>query len=74
MMMPEFSANAILAGIIFGIVGWLLFKEGKKRTCSELYFIGIGLMIYPYFVTNAVLVWLAGIGLTVAGFYFMKNS
>lgn len=67
----DFSASYILAGILFGIIGLLIFKEGKKRTIAELYFIGIALMIYPYFITHDVLVWVVGIALTAVAFKFL---
>jgi len=69
----DISANYILAGLIFGIVGMLFFKEGKKRTSTELYFLGLALMVFPYFVSHDILIWVVGIALTAAGFKILSS-
>jgi hypothetical protein len=56
----DFSVSSLMAGFIFGVCGFYLLKEGKKR--SHPWFIGLGLalMIYPYFVSGPLATW--GIG------------
>jgi hypothetical protein len=68
----DFSANNIIAGIIFGLFGLLLFKEGKKRTDSNLYFIGLALIVYPYMITDALLVWIVGFVLTAVAIKMLQ--
>lgn len=70
----NFSVNNILAGVLFGIIGTLVFREGKKRTSVELYFIGVALMLYPYAIDDGILVWVVGVGLTGAAVYQLKNN
>lgn len=69
----DISANYIFAGIIFGIIGVIFFKEGKKRTSTELYFLGIGLMVFPYFISHDVLIWVVGAALTAIGLKFLSS-
>ncbi len=61
----HFSASQIVAGILFGIIGGYILRSGKRNTNFSHLFIGIGLMAYPYFVSNTVAMWGIGIGLTV---------
>jgi len=70
----NFSASSIIAGLLFGFFGMLLFKEGKKRTSVELYFVALAMMIYPYFITDAILVWVIGIALTAAAIQMLKKG
>ncbi len=60
----------ILAGFIFGTIGWGAFIYGRKLDLWQPKSIGLGLMIYPYFFSNAWLLWGIGVGLLVTlGFY-----
>jgi hypothetical protein len=68
----SFSFNNILAGIIFGAVGFVAFVYGKKMSAWRPMAIGITLMAYPYFVSNDVAVWIIGILLTT-GLYFFRE-
>jgi hypothetical protein len=62
----------IIGGIIFGIVGWYAFWHGKKEKSWRVMVIGIVLMVYPYFVSNALLAWGLGLGLCAA-LYFWRE-
>jgi hypothetical protein len=63
----DFSVSSLLAGFIFGMCGFYLLKEGKKRTNFWFVGIGLGLMIYPYFVSGPWATWGIGIaGLALA--------
>lgn len=66
----NFSISSLIAGLLFGIIGWWLFKEARKRTNNYNVVIGVVLMIYPYFVTQAFLVWATGALLCWAAYYF----
>ena len=64
-----FSLAAILIAVVFGVVGFLAFRHGRKNGEPRPLFLGIALMAYGYFVTNA---WVSlGIGalLTLLLFY-----
>jgi hypothetical protein len=61
----DFSPSSLAAGFIFGTFGFYFIKRGKA--CSDLVWVGIGvvLMIYPYFIENPFLLW--GIGIALLG-------
>ena len=61
--MPEFSAPNLLAGLLFGSIGFVGFIYGKRTSRLKPMVIGLLLMAYPYFVENTLA--LCGIG--VAG-------
>jgi glucose uptake protein GlcU len=59
--MTEISGSNLLAGFIFGVLGFYFLKEAKKRSNLPWFLIGITLIVYPYFVTNAFLNWALGL-------------
>ena len=54
----------ILGAIVFGIIGYLAFRRGRKSARTELTWAGVALMLYPYAVSQTWLLWLLGAGLT----------
>lgn len=55
-----FSFATILLAVVFGLVGFAAFRYGRKNGEPRPLFLGVALMAYGYFVTNA---WLSlGIG------------
>jgi hypothetical protein len=57
----DVDANALLASILIGTVGFGVFIYGKRQSRLPHMIAGIGLMAYPYFVSNVVL--MAGIAM-----------
>jgi len=55
----------LLAGFIFGTLGWGAFSYGRKLELWKPRAIGAALMAYPYFVTIPWLLWGTGVGLLV---------
>jgi hypothetical protein len=60
-----FSWSALAAGFFFGVWGVFLIKRAKSESHLPSLFIGLALMIYPYFVENNYLLW--GIGIVLLG-------
>jgi hypothetical protein len=54
----------ILGAILFGIIGLVAFRRGRKRSVSVLTWSGIALMLYPYGISEAWMLWLIGIALS----------
>jgi hypothetical protein len=48
-----FSLAAILIAVVFSVVGFVAFRHGKKNSEPRPLFLGIALMAYGYFVSNA---------------------
>jgi hypothetical protein len=70
----DFSFSSIIAGLLFSVVGWWAFREGKNRTNIPVTVLGIVLMIYPLFTTDAMSTWLVGAGLCGLIYYFWERG
>ncbi|MCX5715154.1 MAG: hypothetical protein NT033_10265 [Candidatus Omnitrophica bacterium] len=68
----DFSAAKIFAWIIFGLIGFAAFLYGKKSQTLRPILIGLALMMYPYFISGTFFLYLVGIALTAA-LYFWRE-
>jgi hypothetical protein len=60
----------IVGAILFGIIGYVAFRRGRKATAPALTWTGVALMLYPYAVSETRLLWLLGAGM--CGFLYTK--
>jgi hypothetical protein len=58
-----FNGYTILAGLVFGTLGWGAIRYGRALERWKPVGIGLALMFYPWFVTNRIWVWVVGAGL-----------
>jgi hypothetical protein len=65
------NVSTLIGGIIFGSIGLGFFVYGKKQKVIIPILSGIGLMVFPYFVSNIYIMVLSGIVL-VALPYFIR--
>ena len=65
------NPSTLMWGLIFGSIGLGFFVYGKKQRAVIPLFSGIGLMVFPYFISNLYILILSGIVL-VALPYFIK--
>lgn len=63
------SLATILVAVFFGLVGFAAFRHGKKNGEPRQLFLGIALMAYGYFVSNAWLSLGIGVLLTLLLFF-----
>lgn len=69
----DFSFSSLMAGLIFSVIGWWLFREGKRRSHLTLVIIGLILMSYTLFTRTALATW--GIGLSLCALaYHLWND
>lgn len=68
----EINWSNIIAGTIFGMIGLVAFMYGKKEKNYKPLGIGLVLMVYPYFISNTIMVYAVGIALTAA-LYFWRD-
>ena len=54
----------LVGAILFGIVGYIAFRRGRKTSNSALAWTGGVLMLYPYAVSQSWLLWVLGIALS----------
>lgn len=48
----EFDTTSLFLGVLFSSIGFGYFLYGKKQGNKGLYWSGIGLMVYPYFISG----------------------
>ena len=65
----EISGSSLLAGLVFGVIGMYVFRRGKLRQEFDVLFIGIALMVYPYFTKGPIADWGVGIALCALAYY-----
>ena len=68
----DFSAAKIFAWFIFGVIGFAAFMYGKKNKLFRPMLIGAVLMAYPYFISGTGFLYLTGIALAAA-LYFWRE-
>lgn len=64
------SEAVLLWGVVFGSVGLAYFVYGKKQQRFVPLLCGIGLMAFPYFISNTVLLVFVGLALSVVPYFF----
>jgi hypothetical protein len=68
----DISFSGLIAGFLFGVIGWWLFRDGKRRAEMRIVIIGLVLMIYPYFTSGPKADW--GIGIALCGLaYYLRT-
>jgi hypothetical protein len=64
------DGSTLLWGLLFGSIGLGYFVYGKKQGRFAALLSGAGLMVFPYFVSNAWLSILIGIALMALPFFW----
>jgi hypothetical protein len=64
------SESELLWGVLFGSVGLGFFLYGKKQMMIVPLLCGLALMVYPYFMPNAVMLVLIGLVLVAIPYFF----
>ena len=65
---PLPSTAYIIGAVIFGIVGFVAYRYGKKMSVPATKWIGIALMFYPYAVSATWLLYVVGVGLCLGAY------
>ena len=69
--MISLSAANLIGGCVFGSIGFVAFIYGKRMNLWKPMFLGIALMIYPYFVSNDIaMIAIGAVG--TAGLFFLR--
>jgi hypothetical protein len=55
----------IFGSIIFGIIGYVTYRHGRKSSRTEMTIAGVVLMLYPYVVSETWMFLTIGAALTV---------
>ena len=60
----------LLWGVVFGSIGLAYFVYGKKQQRFVPLLCGIALMVYPYFISNPVLLVAVGLVISAVPYFF----
>jgi len=60
---------SILWGVVFGAIGLGFFMYGKKESALVPLLCGLGLMAFPYFVSDTILTVVIGVILMVIPYF-----
>lgn len=66
------SPAYIAAAIVFGIIGFVAYRYGKKTARVKIKWIGVVLMLYPYLISDTRLLYVVGVGLCMA-LYLLRD-
>jgi len=64
------SLASMLWATVFGVVGLAYFVYGKRQHLFIPLFCGMGLMAFPYFISNAAVLVIVGLGLSAVPYFF----
>ncbi|BCG64048.1 MAG: hypothetical protein methR_P1814 [Methyloprofundus sp.] len=65
------DTSLLIWGVLFGAIGLGYFTYGRKQRAVAPLFVGIALLVFPYFITNIYLLVATGVCLAVLP-YFIK--
>lgn len=54
----------LISALIFGLLGYLAYRRGRQTARPALTWTGVGLMVYPYAVSQTWVLWLVGVMLS----------
>ena len=63
------DTSSLLWGLIFGAIGFGFFVYGKKQQAVVPLVCGLALMIFPYFVSNVVVLVVVGVALMAIPYF-----
>ena len=66
------NAPSLLWGMIFGAIGLGFFTYGKKQASAVPLVCGLLLMVFPYFVSDTILLVAIGVALMIVP-YILRN-
>jgi len=64
------NTSLLMWSLLFSSVGLGFFIYGKKQKAVVPLFCGLGLMVYPYFISNVILLVGIGVVLIVLPYFF----
>ena len=62
------STAYLIGAVIFGCVGFVAYRYGKKMSLQATKWIGIALMLYPYAISATWAMYVVGVGLCIGAY------
>lgn len=63
------DTSSFILSFLFGSIGFGFFIYGKRQQAVVPLICGLILMIFPYFISNAILLTAIGVALTIIPFF-----
>lgn len=70
----DFSTSGIIAGLLFGTLGFWIFKKSREKMSVKLAVIGVVMMLWPYFAPSDWMDWAGGLALGGAAYYVWNDD
>jgi hypothetical protein len=67
--MINLTAANLIGGLVFGSIGFVAFIYGKRMNLWKPMLLGLGLMVYPYFISDDKIMLVLGIFGSTALFF-----
>ncbi len=64
------SPAYLIGSLVFSLIGWVVWRSGRRQARPVLTWSGAVLMFYPYLVTRAWLLW--GVGLALCAWVYLQ--
>lgn len=64
------NSTSLVWGVVFGAIGFSYFLYGRKQRRGVPFGCGIGLMVFPYFISNTAMLVIIGAALIAAPYFF----
>src|SRR6266446_1392158 len=71
--MLETSSANLIGGLVFGSIGFVAFIYGKRMNLWKIMLCGLALMIFPYFIADAVILYAIG-AFETAALLFLREQ
>ncbi len=62
----------LFGSLVFGLIGWAAYRYGKKLEDWLIRGIGIALMLYPYLISDTVMLYGVGAALCFSLYWFRR--
>jgi hypothetical protein len=62
------STAYLIGVVIFGIIGYVAYRYGRKMSSHATKWIGVALMLYPYAISATWLLYVVGAGLCLGAY------
>ena len=63
----------LFGALLFGLIGLGAYRYGKKKSHNYVKWLGIALMLYPYLVPSTWMMYLVGVVLCGACYYYRQH-
>jgi len=60
------SPAYLIGAILFGVIGYIAYRHGKRNNLVSTKWIGVVLMLYPYAISDTWLLYVVGAVLSLA--------